>query len=87
MNKIFLLISIIMLTGCDPMTKERASFVAPSLEPWETAPTDHVCTVAQMTKAQNEAGWCIEHTQWRSIHCYGASIIRNCTKKVNNENI
>jgi hypothetical protein len=69
-----------MLTSCG-----KNDFVAPKLEVWETAPLDHVCTVAQMTKAQNEAGWCAEHTQWRSVHCYGASIIRNCTKRVDNE--
>lgn len=73
---------LISLTACG-----KNDFVTPEPAAWETAPLDHVCTVAQMAKAQNEATWCITNTQWRSIHCYGASIIRNCTKKVNHENI
>ena len=74
---------LISLTACG----KNDYFVTPELAAWETAPLDHVCTVAQMTKAQNEAAWCIANTQWRSTHCYGASIIRNCTKKANHENI
>ncbi len=82
--KIFIsCVLLLLLTACG----KNEILTPESLAPWETAPLDHLCTTTQMTKAQNEAGWCHANTNWRSNYCYGAAIIRNCTKRVNNENI
>jgi hypothetical protein len=47
---------------------------------WERAPRNHTCTAEQMGKVERETLWCKANTGYVSTYCYGASIIRNCTK-------
>ena len=47
---------------------------------WMNAPTIYKCTKIQMENVQQETKWCNENTGYLSSYCYGAAIIRNCTK-------
>lgn len=47
---------------------------------WATAASTHKCTVVEMEKAESEAEWCNENTDYFSGYCYGTAIARNCTK-------
>lgn len=49
------------------------------IEPeWKEAPEVYTCTDDQMAKAEAEAEWCNENTDYFSTYCYGTSIMRNC---------
>lgn len=69
------LVAAIMLAGCG----ERGSH-------WNSAAFEYTCDSPQMAKAQTEALWCKENTDYRAEYCYGSAIMRNCTVRTEKEN-
>lgn len=47
---------------------------------WNSAAENHTCTNEQMIKVQEEFKWCTENTDYVKNYCYGAAIMRNCSK-------
>lgn len=45
---------------------------------WPTAAETHTCSDAQMEKAQREAAWCNNNTDYFKEYCYQSAILRNC---------
>jgi len=62
---------LLALAGCDMPTDQASD-----------AMRSYTCTTEQMTKAQNEAHWCVTHTDFLPSYCLGTAIIRNCRKRV-----
>ena len=69
-----------LLVGCDSNT------VAPVKPEWERAIVTYRCTDAQMDRVHTQAEWCNKNTTYYSTYCYGAAIIRNCTKRQGENN-
>ena len=66
-----LVLLVVLLAGCDVSN--------PNLG-WKTAPQTHACTIEQHTKVESEAAFCKAQSGYISTYCYGAAIMRNCTK-------
>jgi len=62
-------IVLLILSGCDFKQLE-----------WQAAPFRYFCSVEQSAKVQREAAWCSDNTSYLNTYCYGAAIMRNCSK-------
>lgn len=66
-----LMLAAFIVAGCD---------VVPEFD-WQAAPRTHTCTSEQMVKVERESAWCKANTGYYDTYCYGAAILRNCTKR------
>lgn len=65
-----------LLAGCD-----TDPLALPPEPPWMNAAQDHICTIEQMRRVETETVFCATKTTLRNSYCYGASIMRNCTRR------
>lgn len=72
--KYLIMLLFIVLAGCNPVDKEYG--IDPSM-----APEEYTFTEEQFEKIKAETEWCVEHTSYSNIYCYGTAIMRRGTLK------
>ena len=65
MKPLLFVVAMCLLSGCDSKN-------------WPGAAETHTCSDEQMEKAQRDAAWCINNTDYLNEYCYQSAILRNC---------
>jgi hypothetical protein len=74
MKSILMTLAALLLAGCGDGIQ-----IGPPHQAWEDAPTTYKCTDPESYKVARETKVCAE-TGFFDTYCYGAAIMRNCTK-------